>query len=291
MIEPFISIVIPTYNRSKIISRAINSILNQTYQNFECLVVDDFSTDDTKKLIATHQEQDSRIRYILNERKKGAQGARNTGVLNAKGEWVVFFDSDDFMGYKFLESTLSKAIENKADVCTCFINMIEHKTNKKIGFSEFRCCNDTHKMLMKGKCYVYFNNAIIKKNKIFEIGLLDEDCPSHQEKDTHFQLSKISKYITVEEYLVDYYTGSSDTISSNKDKHIDGLLYILVKHGFYWRLKSYRGYIQAARRIMEAINDFSDPKLYHYKRKLYGHAPDLLLVLWKNKLKRLVKSY
>ena len=90
-----ISIIIPSYNRSGIICKTLDSILAQTFQDWECLVVDDHSTDNTWEVIDAYTARDARFKYILNERKNGAQGARNTGLYKCQTEWVFFFDSDN----------------------------------------------------------------------------------------------------------------------------------------------------------------------------------------------------
>ena len=95
--QPPISIIIPTFNRAATIGKTIDSFIAQDYIDWEMLVVDDHSTDNTQEVIDAYNKRDSRIHYLLNERKKGAQGARNTGLLHVKHDWVVLFDSDDFV--------------------------------------------------------------------------------------------------------------------------------------------------------------------------------------------------
>ena len=88
-----VSVIIPTYNRATTIIKSINSVLNQTYSNFEIVVVDDNSDDNTKDIIK--QIQDDRIIYIKNKKNLGAASARNIGIKNATGELIAFQDSDD----------------------------------------------------------------------------------------------------------------------------------------------------------------------------------------------------
>lgn len=91
--QPLISVIIPSYNREKLIVNAVNSVLNQTYQNLEVIVVDDNSTDNTKSAIESLKDQ--RVKYLKNEKKLGPSGARNVGIKVAKGEFIAFQDSDD----------------------------------------------------------------------------------------------------------------------------------------------------------------------------------------------------
>ena len=88
-----VSIVIPSYNAARYVKEAVDSALAQTYKNVEVIVVDDGSTDGTKKILAPYSES-KKIRYIYEE-NKGLAGARNTGIKNSSGEYVAFLDADD----------------------------------------------------------------------------------------------------------------------------------------------------------------------------------------------------
>lgn len=90
---PFFSIVIPAFNRAREIGRALDSCIHQEFSDFEIVVVDDHSTDGTVEVIGRHA--DVRIRLVCHDSNRGVCPARNTGVLNASGEWIVFLDSDD----------------------------------------------------------------------------------------------------------------------------------------------------------------------------------------------------
>jgi glycosyltransferase involved in cell wall biosynthesis len=101
--KPFVSIVIPNYNNAHFLGDVIQSALNQSYQNYEVIVVDDGSTDNSRDVVSNFGE---RVRYIWQE-NKGLGGARNTGILAAKGEYVGFLDADDQWDSNFLEIMVS----------------------------------------------------------------------------------------------------------------------------------------------------------------------------------------
>ena len=128
----FVSIIVPTYNRALSIHKTLNSRKEQTHDNWECLVIDDKSTDNTKEVIMDYAKEDSRFRYLINDRAKGAQGARNSGIINANANWIVFFDSDDYMHSRFLEKMISHLQVSKVDIVTCFSNLIDFKTGNKM---------------------------------------------------------------------------------------------------------------------------------------------------------------
>ena len=94
MKDPFFTVIIPTYNRATLVKEAIQSVLDQTFDNFELIIVDDHSTDNTIDVVQSYS--DKRIYRILNDHKKGPGGARNAGIHKAKGKWIAFLDSDDF---------------------------------------------------------------------------------------------------------------------------------------------------------------------------------------------------
>lgn len=112
-----ISVIIPTYNRAKLLPRAIQSVLLQTLSEIEVIIVDDASTDDTKQVVASIP--DTRIRYIRMEHNSGACSARNTGVQAARGEWIAFQDSDDEWLPNKLATQYAQLLETGADVVFC----------------------------------------------------------------------------------------------------------------------------------------------------------------------------
>jgi len=102
--NPTVSVIIPTYNRAHLLDRAIRSVLDQTYQDFELIVVDDGSSDPTAEVIATFA--DPRIYYLRHEKNRGAAAARNTGIEASQGDYVAFLDSDcEWLPKKLLKET------------------------------------------------------------------------------------------------------------------------------------------------------------------------------------------
>ena len=107
-----ISIIIPCYNCEKSIEKAINSVLNQTYSNFEILCVDDCSIDDTNMIIRKFAEKDDRIKLFKFKTNMGAASARNYGLKKAKGRYIAYLDSDDVWENEKLEKQISFMINN-----------------------------------------------------------------------------------------------------------------------------------------------------------------------------------
>ncbi|MEP5340347.1 MAG: glycosyltransferase family 2 protein [Algibacter sp.] len=113
--HPKVSIIIPAYNRATIITQTLDSLLQQTYSNWECIVVDDGSTDDTVFVINTYKKKDHRFNHFLRpkEKLKGPSSCRNYGLEKANGDYIVFLDSDDLLAPFCLEERLKVFGHNK----------------------------------------------------------------------------------------------------------------------------------------------------------------------------------
>jgi len=114
MSKPLVSIIIPTYNRAHLIEDTLNSIAKQTYVNWECIVVDDGSSDASLELLEIYCRQDERFQYYKRPKSqsKGANACRNYGFEKSKGEFVIWFDSDDIMKPFKIEKQLNFLLEN-----------------------------------------------------------------------------------------------------------------------------------------------------------------------------------
>ena len=98
---PQISVIMPVYNTSQYLRRSIESVLNQTYKDFELICINDGSTDNSLEILQEYATHDPRIK-IINQENKGLSGARNSALEIAQGEWITFVDSDDFITNNFI---------------------------------------------------------------------------------------------------------------------------------------------------------------------------------------------
>ena len=128
MIIPLVSVIIPSYNYAEYIGEAIESVLNQTFNNFELIVVDNFSTDETKKILESFQ--DSRMRIIEFENSGVIGASRNVGFMEAAGKFIAFLDADDRWSYNKLELSLCE-IQKGSDFVYHAMNLID-ETSKKL---------------------------------------------------------------------------------------------------------------------------------------------------------------
>ena len=174
--DPMFSIVIPTYNRKTELLTAINSVLAQTYQNFEIVVVDDGSSDGTKEAIDALNN--GRINYVKHQNRSGANAARNTGIKAAKGNYISFLDSDDL----FLENKLERLNEEISKFPTEVIFISSHKRVKsdKVSFFHHATKTLTPPEFMRMLHYYVIDpstsgltikRSILSDNKQFDIAL------------------------------------------------------------------------------------------------------------------------
>ena len=124
--EILISVVMPNYNGYRFVEQAIDSVLSQTYKNFELLVVDDYSKDDSLSLIQQKAQSDNRIRVIALEHNAGVANARNVGIKEAKGEYIALLDNDDLWTEDKLERQLLIA-QKGADIVYCSYDFIDEQ--------------------------------------------------------------------------------------------------------------------------------------------------------------------
>lgn len=111
-----VSVIIPVYNAGEYLKRTLESILNQTFKDFEVICINDCSTDNSLEILEEFAEKDNRIRIINNEKNLGAALTRNVGIDNAQGTYIYFLDADDYTDEKYLECMLEKIKQENCDI-------------------------------------------------------------------------------------------------------------------------------------------------------------------------------
>lgn len=125
-----VSVVLPIYNVEKYLNRCIKSVINQSYKNLEIILVDDGSPDNCPTLCDEWAKKDNRIK-VIHKKNAGLGMARNTGIANATGEYICFFDSDDYIAHDTIEKCLNYAQKDNADVVLFGASTVDHNGNIK----------------------------------------------------------------------------------------------------------------------------------------------------------------
>lgn len=260
---PLVSIIIPTYNRAHLIGETLDSVLAQTYQNWECIVVDDGSTDDTDKVMAFYCEKDSRIQYHHRpqDRLSGGNAARNYGFEMSKGEYVNWFDDDDIMCNNKLHSQVEVLNHCNYNFSICQVLVFEGGVNNILGLRHEHIISE-HPLLdfIKGEIVFLTPSLIIKKSFLIKNNLrFSEDLKAAQEWEFFTRILFYSpEYHITNESLVKI-RKHNQSISFNDDNNLRNWHYYLAREKLFLFLSD-----KVVRHDQE-INDFLS---FYFKSRL-----------------------
>jgi len=222
----YVSIIVPVHNRAHTLKKCVDSILSQSNKDFELLLVDDHSTDTSLQICNDYASKDSRIKVFSQpDQKHGAQAARNTGVINARHDWIMFNDSDDIWHKDKIEKELA-VLERYGFYDRLVIysdcNTVNVDTNEKKYWALPHIDEKNSYKDLLVKSGPMFQSLLCSKKHLEEIGYLDESVPSYQEWDTSIRLAKNGRFVHIKEPLFDYYIGANDAISKSAEKDFIG---------------------------------------------------------------------
>lgn len=226
-----VSIILPTYNRRYCIQRAIDSVLSQTWQDYELIIIDDGSTDGTEEYICSLT--DKRIKYVRLGKNSGVARARNIGIENAAGEYIAFQDSDAEWGKNKLEKQVYCLDSSKQEVAMVYspykriyrdyaivypaLNVpLEEKSGQIIRYLLEHPLVDTPTML-------------VRKNVLYEVGGFDPVMSALEDYELSIRIAERYQIHIIDEILVLSYD-NEDSISNNAASYIRNSFYLLKKY-------------------------------------------------------------
>lgn len=270
MKNPLISVVIPTKNRSLELQRAIRSVLNQTHQDFEVLLVDDHSEENILEIVQSFQ--DDRIKYFKSHKQpSNANVCRNIGIQNAKGEYIAMLDSDDEWFPHHLESKLKFLLDNDADgVFGSYL--IDDGQNRKEVIS--RVLKPNEKMadyiLTDGKAPTpsHFYKSICAK----DIGW-DENLKRHQDYDFSVRFANKYKFIACQDVtsIVHWKKGEK------RNEDFSSQIYFIKKHEANMSGKVFNYYHQNFDKQLAHRTDVSKEIKSYFKKNKFKYIQDVSL--------------
>ena len=233
-----VSVIIATFNRSNILPRCLESVLSQTYQNLEIIIVDDGSSDNTNNVIKRYKKKDNRIKYFRHNQNKGNASARNTAVKNSKGFYVAFIDDDDEWIDKNKIEKQVKIFKKKDDknlgiVCS---GIVRCKLNGKQKVEKLKAPRDIKYQVLKGG-YIHNSTVLTKKSIIKKVGGFDLKVCRGVDSEFFRKLVVIYNYkvFFMKEITCKYYENSPNRMSINNN--IEGSLGHIKSQ--YFNIKKY----------------------------------------------------
>lgn len=226
---PTVSVILPTYNRADILGSAVESVLEQTYEDFELLIVDDGSTDDTDDTVAAFD--DPRIRYIEHDVNKGAAAARNTGIEAARGSYIAFQDSDDEWSPRKLAKQMAVFDRSPPDVGVVYTG-IWRTVNGEKRYLPYPGIDPKEGDIWRSiqrQNFIPVQVAVVRRKCFEQVGAFDEQTPPIDDWDLWLRIARQFEFRLVDEPLVSA-TVREDSISRNREAIVASRERIITKY-------------------------------------------------------------
>ena len=241
---PLISIVIPTFNRSSVILRAINSILNQTFKDFEIIIIDDGSTDETYELLVPLINE-KKINYFKFE-NKGVSKARNLGVAHSESKYVTFLDSDDeWLPHKLLDQVNFLKADNKLRIVfgeeiwiRNGIRVNQKKIHQKSGGWIFKECVQ--------QCFIAPSSVLLERSLFLEMNGFDEEFLVCEDYDLWLRISVFYQIGFIAHPIITKHGGHDDQLSTK---------FVAMD---FWRIKSMNQLLKSNKLNQEQVEVVSE---------------------------------
>lgn len=228
MKQPLISVIIPVYGVEKYISQCLESVINQTYNNLEIIVINDGTKDRSAEIAKEYAAKDSRIK-VYDFKNGGLSVARNRGLEIATGEYISYLDSDDWLDTKMYETLLETAMKNEADMVKCGIIETNGASEEKITFSDVKIINnEQHKAFenyFKGILWTLAWNGLYKKELAKKVKFPDNVV--HEDNYSSGMFLYLAKKVIAMPFCLNYYRVNDAGISKGGvKKPLDKILAI-----------------------------------------------------------------
>jgi glycosyltransferase involved in cell wall biosynthesis len=241
---PLVSVVIPAFNRAHCIARSVESVLAQTFQDLEVIIVDDGSTDGTAEALAPYGE---RIRVIRQE-NGGVSAARNAGIRAARADWIAFQDSDDVWRPEKVQRQMECLAKYRAQIC--FTRAIADSGELLPDIEDInttRLEQDVHSadspaaldVVSKARCHPFIQTAVIAKSLLERVGMFDTALHAAEDTQLLFRLAFLTGFLYVDQPLVTIYRGTAGSLTYDGKPEAATRRYssyLRVKAGMYWRM-------------------------------------------------------
>ncbi len=227
MIEPLVSIITPSYNSEKFIEETIKSVIKQTYNNWEMIIVDDCSTDKTCEIVNSWIVRDKRIKLIRKQENSGAADSRNIALENSKGRFIAYLDADDMWLPNKLNKQVKFMTDMKCGFSCCSYEVIDSKGDSKEKFIRMKEKVDYMGFLCNNLLQtvgIMADIEIVERNK-----LIMPQMRRRQDAATWLQVLKSGYMCYGMQDILAQYRRVEGSLSSNKFKAVKGVWYLYRK--------------------------------------------------------------
>ncbi len=223
-----VSVIIPTYNRADMLKRAVVSVLKQSYQNFEIIVVDDNSHDNTKDVV--NNFDDTKISYIKNKTNLGASAGRNIGIKKAKYDHIAFLDDDDEWLPKKIEKQVRLLSSLPKDYCGVYCGIARYKNGVQISVQNPIYEGDIFEELLYENHIGSTSCVLVKKSALVDVGGFNEDLPASQDLELYLRLAEKYKFKAVKKILLKYHLHDNEQIKDDLRAYLQAKKYVYKKY-------------------------------------------------------------
>jgi len=216
-----VSVIIPTFNRAHVLRRAIDSVIAQTFQDLELIVVDDGSIDGTDKIVQSYEYP--RLQYERHRQNRGQNAALNSGLKISGGEFSAFLDSDDEWHPEFLQRTMERFSLNERLGCVyTWANYCDAATGR---------CEVSKKFSIEGNIYIaalaqgyvsHMITMVARRSLLYQAGLFDEEFEVCQDDDICIRLARLAEFGLIPEPLATIHQDAGNQTTRNRDKYAEG---------------------------------------------------------------------
>ncbi len=232
------SVVLPTHNRSELLHRAIRSVLSQVYQNYELIIIDDGSTDNTQEVVQSFDKQ--RIVYLHHDKPQGVSAARNTGIRKARGEWVCFLDDDDEYLPDFLVRTREALSQSHSRVgfSWCGVQFMGGTPDNEYLIEERTNLADSSADNRGEMAYLSIGTGFgltVKRSCFDKVGLFDEKLYSVVDTDILFRLGANYDFVVIPEFLIKCYSHQGTQLTDISSRRAESLDRVIEKNFHFFK--------------------------------------------------------
>lgn len=276
------SIIIPCHNSEKFIARAIESVLNQSQKDFEIIIVNNNSSDNTVSIINDYAKRHPQLISVLHEYKKGAPAARNKGLYQAKGDWIQFLDSDDELLPDKIETQIKLANEKEGDVVVGRSYVFKEIDGKLVRTIRAFESKDIWKGLLKSQLGTTSAN-LWRKKALLAVEGWDESKTSSQEYDLLFRMLKNNAKVVFSTTPLAIIHINTESISNSRN--VDKFIEIFSN---FMRLRTeIKAYLKSKGELTEELDLMTNKSLFSY---LITSSGEYLWYLKKGKLANFIKK-